>query len=343
MNIIQERWGRTRDGDEIARFTLSAAGATVQLISYGASLSSVRVPDRKGNIDEVTLGFDSLKGYLDAHPYFGSTLGRVANRIARGRFTLDGHRYSLFCNNGKNHLHGGKKGFDRSVWSSSSFLRNGTAGVRFAYESPDGEEGYPGTVDARVTYTLDDAGVLEVHFEAKTDKPTIVNLSNHAYWNLKGDGKGDIKDHEVTLFANRYLPVDAELIPTGELRPVEGTPYDFRKPKPIGRDLARAGGGYDNCYVLGDPVDGLRAVARVKEPTSGRGLEMWTTQPGVQLYSGHMLGPLTGRGGEYRKYGALALETEGFPDAVNQPEFPSVVLRPGQQASERMRIRFFTE
>jgi aldose 1-epimerase len=294
-------------------------------------------------VGEVTLGFDSLEGYLKPHPYFGATLGRVANRIARGRFALDGSSYSLFCNNGRNHLHGGKKGFDRAAWSSSSFLRGGTAGVLFTYESPDGEEGYPGTVNARVTYTLDDQGVLEVRFEATTDKPTIVNLSNHAYWNLKGDGQGDITEHEVTLFADRFLPVDTELIPTGELRPVEGTPYDFRTPKTIGRDLAASGGGYDNCYVLGEPVKGLRAVARVKETSSGRGLQMWTSQPGVQLYSGHMLGPLTGRGGEYRKYGAFALETEGFPDAVNQPAFPSVVLRPGQHLSERMRIRFFAE
>jgi len=347
MNIAQESWGRTVEGEGITRFTLEAAGGVaVQLMSYGASLTSVRVPDRRGTVEEVTLGFDSLDGYLNPHPYFGSTLGRVANRIARGRFTLDGKTCSLFCNNGKNHLHGGKKGFDRAAWASAAFQRDGQAGVLFMYESPDGEEGYPGVLNARVTYVLSDAGVLDMIFEARADAATIVNLSNHAYWNLKGDGRGDIRDHELTLFADRYLPVDSELIPTGELRPVEGTPYDFRTPKSIGRDLEAAGGGYDNCYVLGDPADrgseaGLRAVARVREPSRGRGLEMWTTQPGVQLYSGHMLGPLAGRGGTYTKYGAFALETEGFPDAINQPAFPSVVLRPGGHMRERTRIRFF--
>ncbi len=345
MRISQRVFGRTREGDEIVQFTLSGDNqVTVQLLSYGASLSSVQFPDRTGRVGEVTLGFDSLEGYLNPHPYFGSTLGRVANRIGRGRFTLDGRSYSLACNNGNNHLHGGRKGFDRAVWSSSSFRRGATEGVVFSYASPDGEEGYPGTVDAAVSYTLDDGGTLEMTFEARADKPTIVNLSNHAYWNLKGDGEGDIKGHLLTLPADRFVAVDGELIPTGELKEVAGTPWDFRRSKPIGQDLAKAGAGYDVCYVLGDPVDGWRTAARVHEPTSGRGLEMSTTQPGVQLYSGHMLTPTTGRNGrQYQIYGAFALETEGFPDAVNHPGFPSVVLRPGQKSVEKTRIRFFSE
>ena len=204
----------------------------------------MRVPDRKGSVDEITLGFDSLEGYLNPHPYFGSTLGRVANRIARGVFTIDGKTYALFCNDGKNHLHGGKKGFNRNVWCSAGFQRDGIAGVVFSYASPDGEEGYPGNLDARVSYTLNESGTLEVTWEARTDRPTIVNLSNHAYWNLKGAGNGNIKDHLVTLSAERYLPSDAELIPTGQLREVAGTPYDFLKEKSIGQDLEKAGGGY---------------------------------------------------------------------------------------------------
>ncbi|MFI5368869.1 MAG: aldose epimerase family protein [Spirochaetia bacterium] len=345
MDITQRTWGRTREGDEIIQFSLaSRSHVTVQLISYGATLSSVQFPDRRGVAGEVTLGFDTLEGYLNPHPYFGSTIGRVANRIGRGRFSLDGREYSLFCNDGRNHLHGGKKGFGRVAWSSASFLRDGMAGVTFSYASPDGEEGYPGNLDARVTYTLDESGTLEVAFEARTDKATPSNLCNHAYWNLKGDGAGDIKEHRLTLFAESYLPVDAELIPTGEIRAVKGAPHDFRREKTIGQDLEKAGGGYDHCFVLGTPAGGWRPVARVVEPTTGRAMEMSTTQPGVQLYSGHMLTPTVGRAGRrYERYGAFALETQGFPDAINQPAFPSVVLRPGQKSLEKMRIRFFTE
>ena len=345
MDITQGTWGRTREGDEIVHFTLaSRSRVTVQLISYGATLSSVQFPDRQGRVGEVTLGFDTLEVYLNPHPYFGSTIGRVANRIARGRFSLDGREYSLFCNDGRNHLHGGKKGFGRVAWSSASFLRDGTAGVTFSYASPDGEEGYPGNLDARVTYTLDESGTLEVVFEARTDKATPFNLCNHAYWNLRGDGAGDIKDHRLTLFAESYLPVDAELIPTGEIRAVKGTAHDFRREKTIGHDIEKAGGGYDHCFVLGSPVNGWRPVARVVEPTTGRALEISTTQPGVQLYTGQMLAPTVGRAGRrYEPYGAFALETQGFPDAINQAGFPSIVLRPGQKSLEKMRIRFFTE
>jgi aldose 1-epimerase len=345
MPVLTQRvFGRTHEGDEILQLTLEAGQVSVQLISYGATLSSVRVPDRKGAVDEITLGFDSLEGYLNPHPYFGSTLGRVANRIARGVFTIDGKTYTLFCNDGRNHLHGGKKGFNRNVWCSSGFQRDGFAGVVFSYASPDGEEGYPGNLDARVSYILNDTGTLEVTWEARTDRPTIVNLSNHAYWNLKGAGNGDIKDHLVTLSAERYLPSDAELIPTGELRDVAGTPYDFRKEKSISKDLEKAGGGYDSCFVLGKLVDGWRKVGTVRETSTGRGMEMFATQPGVHFYSGHMMTPMTGRGGkQFPVCGAFALETEAFPDAVNQKGFPSVILRPGETYSEKMKIRFFAD
>ncbi len=341
--MTQRLFGRTRDGDEVVQYTLQAGPVTVHLISYGATLSSVRIPDRKGAVDEVTLGFDTLEGYLNPHPYFGSTLGRVANRIARGRFTLDGKTYTLFCNDGRNHLHGGKKGFDRAVWAGAAAERPGAAVVSFSHSSPDGDEGYPGNLDVRVTYALDDAGALEVAWEARTDRPTIVNLSNHAYWNLKGAGQGDIKDHEVTIEAERYVPSDKELIPTGEIRDVAGTPYDFRKPKLIGKDIEKAGGGYDSCFVLGNPAAGWRKVGSVVDPSTGRGLEMFATQPGVHFYSGHMLKPITGRGGKsFPVHGGFALETEAFPDAINQKGFPSVVLRPGETYSEKMKIRFFT-
>jgi aldose 1-epimerase len=343
--MTQRAFGRTPEGDEIIQYTLRAGQVTVQLISYGATLSSVRIPDRNGSVDEVTLGFDDLEGYLGPHPYFGASLGRVANRIALGKFALDGKTYTLFCNNGRNHLHGGKKGFDRKVWLSAGFQRGSSAGAVFSYASPDGEEGYPGNLDARVSYTLEDAGTLEVAWEARTDKPTIVNLSNHAYWNLKGAGSGDIKDHVLTLEAERYVPSDAELIPTGEIRDVAGTPYDFRKPKSIGRDLGKASDiGYDACFVLGAPVSGWRTVGRVVHPATGRGIEMFATQPGVHFYSGGHLKDTKGRGGKrFDVYGAFALETEAFPDAINQKGFPSVVLRPGETYAEKMKIRFFAE
>ncbi|HVO39737.1 MAG TPA: aldose epimerase family protein [Spirochaetia bacterium] len=342
VTLAQRVFGRTQEGDEIVQFTLEAGPVSVQLLSYGATLSSVKIPDRTGKVDEVTPGFDTLEGYLNPHPYLGATVGRFANRIARGRFTLDGKTYSLFCNNGRNHLHGGKKGFDRMVWSSAGFQREHEAGVHFSYLSPDGEEGYPGSLDVHVTYTLEDSGSLLVAWEARADKPTIVNLTNHVYWNLAGPGRGDIKSHLLTLEAERYLPSDSELIPTGEIKAVDGTAYDFRREKPIGRDIEAAGGGYDSCFVLGAPADGWRKVGRVRDPASGRGVEVFATQPGVHFYSGQMFPALTGRGGaSYGKFSALALETEGFPDAINRPAFPSVVLRPGQTYSERTRYRFF--
>ncbi|HUI70186.1 MAG TPA: aldose epimerase family protein [Spirochaetia bacterium] len=342
--MTQRIFGRTPEGDEITQFALEAGSVSIELISYGATLSSVRIPDRHGHVEEVALGFDTLEGYLNPHPYFGATLGRVANRIGRGRFTIDGKTFSLFCNDGRNHLHGGKKGFDRATWLSAAFQRDKAAGVAFFYASPDGEEGYPGNVDARVIYTLEDSGALEVKWEARTDRATIVNLSNHAYWNLKGAGSGDILDHVVTLDAQRYIPSDKELIPTGEIRDVAGTPYDFRQSKPIRKDIDKAGGGFDSCFVLGNPVNGWRKVGTVHEPSTGRGLEMFATQPGVHFYSGHMMKPITGRAAKrFEVYGGFALETEAFPDAINQKGFPNVILRPGETYTEKMRIRFFAE
>lgn len=342
--MSQRVFGRTREGDEIVQFTLEAGSVSIQVISYGATLSSVRIPDRNGKEDEVTLGFDTLEGYLNPHPYFGGTLGRVANRIGKGRFSIDGKAFSLFCNDGRNHLHGGKKGFDRATWLSTGFQRDKVAGVSLSYESRDEEEGYPGNLGARVTYTLEDSGALEVAWEARTDRPTIVNLSNHAYWNLKGAGSGDIMNHVVTLEADRYVPSDQELIPTGEIREVSGTPYDFRQPKPIGKEIDKVGGGYDSCFVLGTPVDGWRRVGMVHDPSTGRGLEMFATQPGVHFYTGHMLRPITGRAGKHFAVdGAFALETEAFPDAINQRGFPNVILRLAETYAEKMKIRFFAD
>lgn len=340
--LMQRVFGRNREGEEILQFTLEAGNVTIQLLSHGATLSSVRVPDRSGKIGEVTLGFDTLEEYLNPHPYFGSTLGRVANRIARGRFTIDGQTSTLFCNDGRNHLHGGKRGFDHVAWTSAGFQTKEAVGAHFSYLSRDGEEGYPGNLDVHVTYTLGEDGALVIAWEARTDRPTPVNLSNHAYWNLAGAGSGDIKDHRVTLDAEKYLPSDAELIPTGEIRAVDGTPYDYRREKAIGRDLEKTGGGYDSCFVLGPLVNGWRRVGMVHDPSSGRGLEVFATQPGVHFYTGQMIPSISGRKGEsYSKFGAFALETEGFPDAVNQPGFPNVILRPGQTYSEKAKFRFF--
>lgn len=344
MELSQEAFGKTESGEEVSLFTIrNRNGLTVQIHTFGATLSSVRSPDAHGKVEEVTLGFDSLDGYLGRHPYFGATVGRFANRIARGSFTLDGKEYRLFCNDGVNHLHGGKRGFDHVPWKASAFSYDNRAGVTLSYSSQDGEEGYPGTLEARVTYTLDQQDELEMTYEATTTKATPVNLTNHGYWNLKGAGSGDVKEHRVTLYADEYLPVDSTLIPTGERAKVAGTPFDFRSEKKIGADLA-ASGGYDHCFIVRRSVPGLQKAARVYEPSSGRGMEVHTTMPGVQFYTGNFLDGLAGRGGKsFVKHGAFCLETEEFPDAVNRPGFPSAVLRPGERYHQTTKIRFFCQ
>jgi aldose 1-epimerase len=349
--ITRAGFGRTPDGQPVESFTLTnARGIEVRAITFGDIIVSVRVPDRDGRLDDVVLGHDDLDGYLAKSAYLGALVGRYANRIAGGRFTLDGRTYPLATNNGPNHLHGGVRGFDKHVWKAEPFERPGAAGVVFTRRSPDGEEGYPGNLDVRVTYTLTDRNDLSFEYFATTDKPTVVNLSQHSYFNLAGDGKRDVLGHELTIDADRFTPVDKTLIPTGVLAPVAGTPFDFRKPTAIGLRIGaddeqlRIGGGYDHNFVLNRRREGLTHAARVFEPTTGRTMDTATTEPGVQFYTGNFLdGSIKGKGGRAygRRYG-FCLETQHFPDSPNQARFPSTVLRPGQQYRSQTVLTFGT-
>ncbi len=332
--VRRSEFGKMPDGTVVEQYTLTnAKGAVAKIITYGALMTELHVPDRDGKLGDVVLGFDNLEAYLKGHPYFGATIGRVGNRIAKGKFTLDGRVYTLAQNDGPNHLHGGLKGFDKVVWRGEVVPARNGAAVRFAYVSPDGEEGYPGKLTATVTYTLTDDNELRLDYTAKTDKPTPVNLTNHSYWNLAGEG--DILNHELTLNADRYTPVDDTLIPTGEIAPVKGTVMDFTTPAPIGSRLLLLNNsprGYDHNYVLNGRGKGLKHAATAYEPRTGRVLEAFTEEPGVQFYSGNFLdATLTGKGGAvYHQYHGFCLETQHFPDSVNQPGFPSTILRPGK-------------
>jgi aldose 1-epimerase len=346
MNVAKTDFGRTRDGQAVDLYTLSNGSLSMKVMTYGGIVTEMNVPDRNGNAANVTLGFDALDKYLAGHPYFGAITGRVANRIAKGKFTLDGTPYSVAVNNGPNALHGGLVGFDKRVWRATPSMAKDGAKLVLAYSSADMEEGYPGKLDCEVTYTLTPDDEWRIDYKATADKPTIVNLTNHAYWNLHGESSGrTILDHVLMLNAERYTPVDNTLIPTGELKEVKGTPFDFTKPKPIGKDITRTGGdptGYDHNFVLnGKPVE-MKLCARLNDPESGRTLEIRTTEPGVQFYTGNFLdGKLIGKGGmPYVKNYGLCLETQHFPDSINQPSFPSVVLRPGQTFTSTTVHRF---
>lgn len=337
MSIQKSPFGKMPDGAQVDQYTLTSGnGLRVKIITYGATITSVEMPDASGKLDVITLYLDSLDGYLAGHPFFGSTVGRYANRIAKGKFTLDGVQYTLATNNGENHLHGGVTGFDKAVWKAEPVEGDGFVGVTFTHTSPDGDEGYPGTLTAQVTHTLTSDNQLRMEYTAKTDKPTVVNLTNHAYWNLAGAGSGDVLDHVLLINADRYLPVDEGLIPLGELADVKGTPMDFTQPHSIGSRIAQVEGGYDHCYVLNTQKgEQLMLAARVTESKSGRVMEIYTTQPGIQLYTGNFLdGTLTVAGKPAKKHYALCLETEHFPDSPNRPEYPSTVLRPGQTYHE---------
>jgi len=349
--VARAPFGRTPDGQPVESFTLTNAhGIELRAISYGGIIVSLRVPDRDGRLDDVVLGHDALEGYLAKPAYFGALIGRYGNRIAGGRFTLDGRTYPLATNNGPNHLHGGGRGFDKRTWKAEPFERPGAAGVVFTRTSPDGEEGYPGNLEVRVTYALTDHDEVSFEYFATTDKPTVVNLTQHSYFNLAGDGKRDVLGHELTIHADRFTPVDKTLIPTGVLAPVEGTPFDFRKPTAIGLRIGaddeqiRNGGGYDHNFVLNRRGEGLTPTARVFEPTTGRTLDIATTEPGVQFYSGNFLdGSITGKGGHvYRQRYGFCLETQHFPDSPNQSRFPSTVLRPGQEYRSKTVLTFGT-
>ena len=333
MDVKQTSFGKLPDGREAHLFTMTNDhGMVVKMTDYGAIVVSVEVPDRTGKTANVNLGFDELAGYLQPHPYFGATVGRYCNRIAQGRFTLDGVEYTLAKNNGENHLHGGLVGFDKVLWKGEPIKEQDSVGVKFTYRSPDGEEGYPGNLDVTATYSLTNDNELRIDFTATTDKATHVNLTNHCYWNLQGAGSGTILDHELQIEADRYLPVDEGLIPTGELAPVENTPMDFRTAHAIGdkiEEIEADPPGYDHCYVLNGEAGGEpRLAARVKDPESGRVMEIRTTQPGIQFYTGNFLSGGPADGGNPR-HGAFCLETQHFPDSPNQPDFPSTVLQPG--------------
>jgi len=339
-------FGKTADGQEVKVHTLTnTKGLRVRLIDYGATLISVEAPDRHGKNANITLGFPSLEGYLQRHPFFGSTVGRYANRIAGGKFTLDGKTYTLATNNGPNHLHGGNNGFDAVLWKSEAVSSPDLVGVRFSYTSRDGEEGYPGTLETTVSYTLSDANELRIDYAATTDKPTILTLTNHSYWNLAGAGSGDILKHELTLAADQYLPIDDTSIPTGELAAVKGTPFDFTQPHAIGERIGELKKdphktkGYDHCFVLRGQQGKLELAARVTEPTSGRVMEVFTTEPGIQLYCGNFLDGSLSAGG-FKQHDAFCLETQHYPDSPNKPSFPSAVLRPGQTYRSTTMHRF---
>jgi aldose 1-epimerase len=343
------RVGKLDDGTPVDLFTLTnASGIEARVINFGGIIVSLKVPDRTGQLDDVVLGFDEVDRYFAKHPNFGALIGRYGNRIGNARFTLDGKTYRLAANNGPNSLHGGLKGFDDVVWAAEPFTRPGERGVVFTHTSPDGDEGFPGTLKARVTYTLTDANELAFDYHATTDKPTHVNLTQHSYFNLAGDGSRDVLAHEMHLNADRYTPVDATLIPTGELAPVEGTPFDFRKPTAIGARIdadhpqIKHGGGYDHNFVLNRSGSGLALAARVIEPSTGRVMEVLTTEPGVQFYTGNFLdGTITGkRGRVYKKRYGFCLETQHYPDSPNKPDFPSTVLRPGAEYSTRTVYKF---
>jgi aldose 1-epimerase len=344
MEIQKEAFGQMPDGQKVDLYVLtSGKGVSAKVMTYGATLVSLGVPDRNGDVGDITLGCDSLEGYMAASPYFGSTVGRYANRIANGKFTLDGVEYTLATNNEENHLHGGIKGFDKVLWQAEPFREEKMVGVKFVYFSKDGEEGYPGNLACTVTYMLTDGNELRITYEAETDKATPVNLSHHSYFNLAGQGEGDILSHELMIVADKYTPVDAGLIPTGEIQDVAGSPMDFSTPHLIGERIDQVEGGYDHNYVLMSGGGELAFAARVYESKTGRVMEIHTTEPGIQFYSGNFLdGTITGKAGKvYKQHYGFCLEPQHFPDSPNKPNFPSTILQPGAKYLSRTIFKFF--
>jgi len=340
-------FGKTNDGTPVEQYVLTNGKITAKVITYGAILSELIVPDRDGKLGDVVLGFSSLDGYLAGHPYFGTTTGRVANRVAKAKFTLDGKEYNLAVNNGPNSLHGGLKGFDKKVWKAEEVSSADGPAVRLTYVSPDGEEGYPGNLTVSVTYTVTNDQGLRIDYKATTDKATPVNLTNHSYFNLAGPASGNILGHHLMLAADSYTPGDSTFIPTGEIKSVKGTPLDFTAGKAIGSQIGEIPGepgGYDHNFVLRAADKSPAPAAIVTDPTSGRVMEMFTTEPGVQFYTANFLdGSLKGKDGVvYNKHQAFCLEAQHFPDSINQPKFPSSVLRPGETYTQTTIYKFST-
>jgi aldose 1-epimerase len=347
--ISNRRWGSLPSGEPIDLFTLrNARGVEASITNYGGRLVELKVPDRAGHSEDIVLGFDSLDGYLGPNPYFGALVGRFANRIANGQFELGGQTYTLLKNNGSNALHGGAKGFDKVAWKAAVVTSNGGPALELRYLSTDGEEGYPGNLDVVVTYSLSEDNVLRIDYAATTDRDTVLNLTNHSYFNLAGHAHGNILDQRVTLNASRFTPVGSNLIPTGDLHSVEGTPFDFRQAAPIGARIdandeqIQFGKGYDHNFVLNRSDSGLSAAARVHDPHSGRIMDVLTTQPGMQFYTGnHIHGEIQGKGGAvYGARGGYCCETQRFPDAPNQPTFPTAALKAGDRYREATAFRF---
>jgi len=350
--IDESSFGTLPAGTAVTLYTLkNASGMEVKITNYGGIVTSLKTPDRNGTFEDVVLGYDSLSGYLKAPSFFGALVGRYGNRIAKGKFKLDGTTYSLAINNDKNHLHGGIKGFDKVVWNAAPSSAADSATLKLTYFSRDMEEGYPGNLKVTVVYTLTNDNELKISYEATTDKKTVVNLTNHSYFNLSGNTRRDILGHSLKLEATKFIPVDASLIPTGEIRPVKGTPFDFTSPTVVGSRIddsyeqLKVGKGYDHCYVFDKEPGAFAKVATVYDSISGRAMDVFTSEPGVQFYTGNFLdGSITGKHGTVyaRRYG-LCLETQHFPDSPNRPEFPSVVLNPGEVYKTRTTYQFRSE
>lgn len=346
-SVVQVPYGKLKDGREVTLYTLTNKnGIEVGVINYGGIITTILTPDRNGKKEDIVLGLDSLKHYEEANPFFGCLVGRYGNRIAKGSFKLDGQTYTLAKNNGENHLHGGPRGFDKAFWNIEVVSKADNPSLKLTYLSDDMEEGYPGTLDVEVIYTLTENNELKIDYKATTDKKTIINLTNHTYFNLTGGSKRDVLEHELSIAADRFVPINTTFIPTGELKSVEGTPFDFRTPTAIGARIdandtqTKNGLGYDHCWVFNNPGD-TNPMATAYEPTSGRVLEMTTTEPGVQFYSGNFLsGSAKGKGVTYNKRFGFCLETEHFPDSPNQPSFPSVVLSPGETYQTTTTYKF---
>lgn len=345
-------FGITKNGEPVHMYTLkNSKGVEMDIISYGGIITSLRVPDKYGKIGDIVLGFDTLENYLAPHPFFGAIIGRYGNRIAYGKFSIDGREYNLARNNGPNHLHGGEKGFDKAIWTITPTKGKDFMSLKLNHFSKDMEEGYPGNLMVSVTYTLTEDNVLDIDYWATTDRPTVVNLTQHSYFNLSGDFSKSVEDHEITIFADGYLPTDAGLIPTGKIAPVDGTPFDFKQPKLIGKHIGqdhehlKIAGGYDHHWALNDWDKGYRWVAKAYHQGSGRILEVFTDEPGMQFYTGNFLdGTLAAKqGGAYCKRAGFCFETQHYPDAPNQDHFPSTLLRPGETYSSRTSYKFSVE
>ena len=351
VNIEKKSFGKTKDGINISQYILkNRNGMEISVINYGAIITSLRAKDRDGNYKDIVLGFSNLSDYESNNPYFGALIGRYGNRINKGKFKLNGVEYTLAANNGENHLHGGVKGFDKVIWDVEEDVKDSSASLILSYLSSDMEEGYPGNLNVKVTYTLNNDDEFKVKYEAVTDKTTVINLTQHSYFNLSADLSKHILDHQITINADYFLPVDQTLIPIGELRDVGGTPFDFRESKRVGDDIDEVdtqltfGNGYDHCWVLNSQDEGIRLVATAYDPLSGRLLEVFSNQPGIQFYSGNFLdGTLQSKyGSNYEFRSGFCLETQHYPDSPNQESFPSVILNPGEKYDTETIFRFST-